>query len=99
MKHVANTPGPAILGLPFCSRLMIAHLNCSLNFRKKRGRPLKHLTGPKAKNLKPINSCNDQMNTYPDEFEGFLLHLTITGCTTSWIHTQEMPGSHETIGK
>ena len=26
---VANTPGPAILGLPSCSRLRIVNFNCS----------------------------------------------------------------------
>ena len=32
--YVANTPGPAILGLPSCSRLGIVHLNCAVEFRK-----------------------------------------------------------------
>ena len=29
--YVANTPGPAILGLPSCSSLRIVNLNCSVS--------------------------------------------------------------------
>ena len=32
--YVANTPGPAVLGLPSCSRLRIVNLNCSVQLRK-----------------------------------------------------------------
>ena len=28
--YIADTPGPAILGLPSCSRLRIVNLNCSV---------------------------------------------------------------------
>ena len=38
--YVANTPGPAILGLPSCNRLMIVNLNCSVQLRKH-GKPIK----------------------------------------------------------
>ena len=43
--YVANTPGPAILGLPSCSRLGIVHLNCAVEFRKS-GKSIQH---PKEK--------------------------------------------------
>ena len=39
--YVANTPGPAILGLPSCSRLGIVHLNCAVEFRKS-GKSIQH---------------------------------------------------------
>ena len=46
--YVADTPGPAILGLPSCSRLGIVHLNCAVEFCKY-GKPIKqdhnHQTG------------------------------------------------------
>ena len=32
--YVADTPGPAILGLPSCCRLTIVNLNCSVQLRK-----------------------------------------------------------------
>ena len=38
--YVAYTPGPAIIGLPSCSRLRIVNLNCSVKLRKH-GQPIK----------------------------------------------------------
>ena len=38
--YIANTPGPAILGLPSCSRLRIVNLNFSVQLRKH-GQPIK----------------------------------------------------------
>ena len=32
--YIAGTPGPAILGLPSCSRLRIINFNCSVQLRK-----------------------------------------------------------------
>ena len=43
--YIADTSGPAILGLPSCSRLRIVHLNCSVQFRK---------------HGKPINTCPER---------------------------------------
>ena len=57
--YVADTPRPAILGLPSCSRLRIVHLDCSVQFRKH-GQPIK-LSKERGKgkqdmkNLKQIN--------------------------------------------
>ena len=71
---ITDTPGPAILRLPSCSRLRIVHLNCSVQFRKY-GKPVN--TCPERekikqdmKKLKPINSCEDLIKAYPDHFEG-----------------------------
>ena len=34
--YVAETPGPAILGLPTCNKLGIVELNCAVNLQQKR---------------------------------------------------------------
>ena len=39
--YITNTPGPAILELPSCSRLRIVNLNCSVQLRKH-GQPVKY---------------------------------------------------------
>ena len=72
--YVANTSGPAILGLPSCSRLRIVNLNCSVQLRKH-GQPIKSYKEREKvkqdmKNLKLINSKDDLIKAYPDQFEG-----------------------------
>ena len=72
--YVAETPGPAILGLPSCSRLRIVHLNCSVQFRKH-GKPItpcpeREKVQQDMKKLGPINSREDLIKAYPDRFEG-----------------------------
>ena len=73
---VADTPGPAILGLPACQRLRIVELNCAVNLLQKK------LTQQKTsmtecqkvqddlEKLKPFSSREDLINAYPDHFEG-----------------------------
>ena len=34
--YIADTPGPAILGLPSCAKLGIVELNCAVNLQKKK---------------------------------------------------------------
>ena len=72
--YVAETPGPAILGLPSCSRLRIVHLNCSVQFRKHgkpvTPRPEREKVQQDMKQLGPINSREDLIKAYPDCFEG-----------------------------
>ena len=72
--YIADTIGPAILGLPSCSRLTIVHLNCSVQFRKH-GKlfntcPERKKIQQGMKNLKPINSSEDMIKAYPNSFEG-----------------------------
>ena len=72
--YVTDTPGPAILGLPSCSRLRIVNLNCSVQFRKH-GQPIKTCKEREnvkqdLKNLKAFNSKDDLIKAYPDRFEG-----------------------------
>ena len=72
--YIADTPGPAILGLPSCSRLRIVNLNCSVQLRKH-GQPVKvskerEKVKQDMKNPKLINSKDDLIKVYPDQFEG-----------------------------
>ena len=97
--YVADTSRPAILGLPSCSMLRIVHLDCSVQFRKH-GKPIK-LSKEKGKgkqdmkNLKQINSKDDLIKAYLDQFEGI---RKFPGPTTYiWCeYTQEMPYSYKT---
>ena len=105
--YVVDTPGPAILGLPSCSRLRIVHLNYSVKFRKH-GKPIN--TCPKRgkiqqdmKNLKPINSCEDRRKIYPDHFEGIgkfpgTYHNHLKEDAIPIACTKEVPDSHKTTG-
>ena len=70
--YVADTPEPAILGLP--GRLRIVHLNCSVQFRKH-GKPFKSCperekVKQEMKDLQPVNTREDLIKAYPDCFEG-----------------------------
>ena len=73
---VADTPGPAILGLPACHRLGIVELNCAVNLLQKKLMQQKTSTTERQKvqddleNLKPFSSREDLINAYPDHFEG-----------------------------
>ena len=72
--YVANTPGPAILGLPSCCRLRIVNFNCSVQLRKH-DLPIKvskerEKVKQDMKNLKSIDSNDDLIKACPDQFEG-----------------------------
>ena len=58
--YVADTAGPAILGLPSCNRLGVVTMNCSVEVRK---------TAPRAISG-PIKTTEDLIKEYPDRFEG-----------------------------
>ena len=64
--YIANTPGPAILGIPSCSRLRIVNLNCFVQLRKH-GQPVKvskerEKVKQDMKNLKPYLLCTHPEN-------------------------------------
>ena len=68
--YITDTPGPAILGLPSCSRLRIVNLNCSVQLRKH-GQPIKSCKKREKvkqdmKNFKLINSKDNLIKAYPD---------------------------------
>ena len=86
--YVADIPEPGILGFPSCSRLVIAHLNCSIQFRKH-GKPSK--TCPEIekvqqdmKKLGPINPWENLIKAYLNCFLGIGKFLDIY-----YIHLKE----------
>ena len=107
--YVAETPGPAILGLPSCSRLRIVHLNCSVQFRKH-GKPVQPCTEREKgqqdmKKLGPINSREDLIKVYPDHFEGIgkfpgTYHMHLKEDAIPVVHPpRKMPDSHKTTSR
>ena len=96
--YIADTLGPAILGLPSCAKLGIVELNCEVNLQKrklvqqkkptKEGRnvdqDLQHLNSP------PLNT-KDFIKAYPDRFEGIghfpgTYHITLCSDWKPIIH-------------
>ena len=79
--YVADSPGPAILGLPSPSRLEIVQLNCMVKLTSKcdpPGPPKK----PKTEHAKvkhdltsPLNSSKDIIQAYLSQFEGIVHSL------------------------
>ena len=78
--YVADTPSPALLGLPACEKLAVVQVNCAV----KTTQPNRSLTGtaptpaarvgkpPTARTPKPkcIKSTDDLMREFPDRFTG-----------------------------
>ena len=78
--YIADTPGPALLGLPACEKLAVVQVNCAV----KTTQPNRSLTGttptlaaraakpPTARTLKSkcIKSTDDLMREFPDRFTG-----------------------------
>ena len=76
--YIADTLGPAILGLPSCAKLGIVKLNCAVNLQKRKlvqqkkpttegrnvNQDLQHLNSP------PLNTKEDLIKAYPDRFKG-----------------------------
>ena len=94
--YVADTTGPAILGLLSCSRLRIINFNCSVQLRKH-GQPIKTCkergkVKQDMKNLKLINSKDDLIKAYPDRFEGIgkfpgTYHIHLKEDAIPFVHT------------
>ena len=73
--YIADTPGPAILGLPSCSKLGTVELNCGVSFCWKKPTQQKPTTECQQvqkdlTNLQPLNTKEDLIKAYPDIFEG-----------------------------
>ena len=73
--YVADTPGPAILGLPSSEKLAVVKMNCAITVRQPSTHPAsttvatnKPATAPEA--AKPIRSTDDLINKFPDWFKG-----------------------------
>ena len=97
--YVADTPGPAILGLPSCAKLGIVELNCAVNLQKRKlvqqkkptteGRNVNQdLQHP---NSEPLNTKEDLIKAYPDRFEGIgrfpgTYHITLRSDAKPVVH-------------
>ena len=90
--YVADTPGPAILGLPSCKRLAVVKMNCAITVIQPDTKPpnpaptsmatMVKPTAPPAA-AKPIKSTDDLIKEFPDWFTGigrFPGEYTITLC-------------------
>ena len=75
--YVADTPGPAILGLPSSEKLAVMKMNCAIMVRQPSTHPAhvsttvattKPATSPEA--AKSIRSTDDLINEFPDWFKG-----------------------------
>ena len=97
--YIADTTGPAILGLPSCAKLGIVELNCAVNLQKRKlvqqkkpttegrnaNQDLQHLNSP------PLNTKEDLIKAYPDRFEGIgcfpgTYHITLCSDVKPVIH-------------
>ena len=74
--YIADTPGPAILGLPSSKKLAVVKMNCAIIIRQPSTHPPpvsttaatnKPATVPEA--AKPIRSTDDLINEFPDRFK------------------------------
>ena len=97
--YIADTPGPAILGLPSCAKLGIVELNCAVNLQKRKlvqqkkpttegrnvNQDLQHLNSP------PLNTKEDLIKAYPDRFKGIghfpgTYHITLCSDAKPIVH-------------
>ena len=96
--YIADTPGPAILGLPSCAKLGIVELNSAVNLQKKLVQQKKPTTecGKVNKDLQdikppPLNTKEDLIKAYPNRFEGIghfpgTYNITLCGDAKPIIH-------------
>ena len=75
--YIADTPGPAILGLPSSEKLAVVKMNCAITIRQPCTHPPpvsttvttnKPATASEA--AKPIRSTDDLIKEFPDWFQG-----------------------------
>ena len=99
--YIADTPGPAILGLLLCKGLAIVKMNCAITVMQPSTKPqspapasttatkVKPATVPTA--AKSIRSTDDLIKEFPDQFMGIGRFLTQTQCPSHDTCPQEMP--------
>ena len=86
--YVADTPGPAILGLPSCTKLNIVELNCAVELQRRRPPPQQV---DDLETLTDLSSRQDLINAYPDHFKGIgcfpgTYHITLRENSTPVVH-------------
>ena len=97
--YIADTPGPAILGLPSCLKLGIVELNCAVSFCWKKPTQQKptaeHQQVQKdLTNLQPLNTKENLIKAYPDRFEGIghfpgTYHITLQNDARPVVHAPQ----------
>ena len=97
--YIADTPGQAILGLPSCSKLGIAELNCAINFCQKKPTQQKPTTECQQvqkdfTNQQQLNTKEDLIKAYPDRFEGIrhfpgTYHITLQNDAKPVVHAPQ----------
>ena len=65
--YVADTPGPAILGLPLCKGLEVIKMNCAVKVIQDTS---KHSAPPTPKKTAQVKYTVDPFKEYPDSFQG-----------------------------
>ena len=78
--YIADTPGPALLGLPACEKLAVVQVNCAVKATQLDRSPTGTITTQAARTTKPpatrtlkskcIKSTDDLMRDFPDRFTG-----------------------------
>ena len=86
--YVADTPGPAILGLPSCTKLNIVTLNCAVEIHRRQP-----LANDDVEMLKDLSSRQDLIDAYPDRFEGIgrfpgTYHITLCEDARPVVHAR-----------
>ena len=97
--YVADTPGPAILGLQSCAKLAIVELNCAVNLQKRKLVQQKKPTteGRKVEQVQqilkplPLKTKEDLIKAYPDRFQGIChfpgtYHITLCSDAKPVVH-------------
>ena len=68
--YVADTSGPAILGLPSCKRLAVVKMNCAVTVAQPDTKPPSSVPAPTVTVDKSIKSTDDLIKEFPDQFTG-----------------------------
>ena len=106
--YIADTPGPAILGLTSCSKLGIVELNCAVSFHWKKPTQQKPTTECQQVQkdlvyLQPLNTKEDLIKAYPDRYEGIghfpgIPHHSLERCQTCCPYTTKVPNCYVATG-
>ena len=98
--YVADTPSPAILGLPSCKRLAVVKMKCTITVIQPNTKPPSPVPAPTATTVKPATTCtaakstkstDDVIKEFSDQFAWigrFPSEYTI------WLHYDAHPVIH-----
>ena len=89
--YVADTPGPAILGLPTCNKLGIVELNCAVNLQQKRTMQQKTPTTADTQLKRGPHQCIPRLLWRYRMLPRYLSHHPSRGCPTSCPCSMKVP--------